>query len=466
MRFSIRTLSIIESIVLDFVHMVRRNIWIYYHSFAGEERYNVETIRLGSRGPTVELLQLALTRAGYNPGGIDGVFGVLTQAALIRYQRDYGLSPDGIAGPLTWARIRPYLVGYVRHTVRAGETFWNLAFTYNTSSDAIAVANPSVNPQQLRIGQSLVIPLGFEVVPTNISYTSTLVALVVEGLRVRYPFIETGSAGSSILGRPLYYLAMGNADTEVFYNASHHANEWITTPLLLKFLEEYAEAYAIRGTIFLRDAVTLYNTAKLYMIPLVNPDGVDLVTGAIPPGSRAYENARALAQNYPSIPFPSGWKANIAGVDLNLQYPAGWTIAREQKFAQGFTLPGPRDYVGPGPLTEPESLAIYNFTLSHDFALTLSYHTQGQVIFWRFLDYMPPRSLEIAQRFSDVSGYPYEDTPAYSGYAGYKDWFIQTYNRPGYTIEAGLGENPLPLSQFNEIYVDNVGILTLGIELA
>ena len=45
---------------------------------------------------------------------------------------------------------------------------------------------------------------------------------------------------------------------------------------------------------------------------------------------------------------------------------------------------------------------------------------------------------------------------------GYKDWFIQIYNRPGYTIEAGLGENPLPISQFDIIYKDNIGILILG----
>jgi len=54
------------------------------------------------------------------------------------------------------------------------------------------------------------------------------------------------------------------------------------------------------------------------------------------------------------------------------------------------------------------------------------------------------------------------NTPYVSSFAGYKDWFIQDYRRPGYTIEAGLGENPLPISQFNEIYRDNIGILILG----
>ena len=58
------------------------------------------------------------------------------------------------------------------------------------------------------------------------------------------------------------------------------------------------------------------------------------------------------------------------------------------------------------------------------------------------------------------------NTPYNSGFAGYKDWFIQSYDLPGYTIEAGQGQNPLPLSQFADIYRENEGILTLGMVLA
>lgn len=118
--------------------------------------------------------------------------------------------------------------------------------------------------------------------------------------------------------------------------------------------------------------------------------------------------------------------------------------------------------MGYGPLTEPEALAIYNFTLIHDFNLILAYHTQGEVIYWKYNNYLPENSEEIGKKFANASGYTLDITPPESSFAGYKDWFIQEYNRPGYTIEAGLGKNPLPISQFNKINNDNIGILVLG----
>jgi g-D-glutamyl-meso-diaminopimelate peptidase len=422
----------------------------------------MEILRLGDRSPNVELLQLALQRAEFSPGNIDGIFGANTDTAVRRFQTSAGLTSDGVVGNLTWQRLIPFLVGYTTYMLRGGDTYYRLAQTFNTSVEAIERANPTLNPNNLPIGHTITIPFGFDIVPTNIRLTYTALQFILNGLQARYPFLSMGSMGRSIMNKQLYYVSIGMGSKQVFYNASHHANEWITTPVLLKFLEDYARAYVTGNTICDFPAIELFNNTTLFIAPMVNPDGVDLVTGAISPGTPYYQQAYRMSQNYPSIPFPSGWKANIEGTDLNLNYPAGWENAREIKFAQGFRLPGPRDYVGPTVLSEPESNAMYNFTLQHDFLLTLSYHTQGRVIFWKYLDYLPPNSYEIAILFRDASGYALEETPLYSGFAGYKDWFIQQYNRPGYTIEAGLGVNPLPLSQFDEIYEDNICILTLG----
>ncbi len=137
-------------------------------------------------------------------------------------------------------------------------------------------------------------------------------------------------------------------------------------------------------------------------------------------------------------------------------------MAKKVKYNLGFTSPAPRDFVGYGPLTEPEALAIYNFTLKYDFKLVIAYHTQGKEIYWQFANFNPPNSFYIGTQFAKSSGYKLTDTPYNSSFAGYKDWFIQDYNKPGYTIEAGIGESPLPISQFDEIYRDNIGILILG----
>ena len=147
-------------------------------------------------------------------------------------------------------------------------------------------------------------------------------------------------------------------------------------------------------------------------------------------------------------------------MDLNLQYPAGWLQAREIKFSQGYTRPGPRDYVGKAPLTQRESRALADFTSYLDPALILAYHTQGEQIYWKYDDIDVPGALALGQEFTRLSGYSLEKTPYASGFAGYKDWFIKVWRRPGFTIEAGLGENPLPISQFDTIYAKNLGILT------
>lgn len=60
---------------------------------------------MGSTGPEVEMLQRILYSIGYDPGPIDGIFGPLTRNAVIRFQLDNGLVPDGIVGPKTWAAI-------------------------------------------------------------------------------------------------------------------------------------------------------------------------------------------------------------------------------------------------------------------------------------------------------------------------------------------------------------------------
>lgn len=297
------------------------------------------------------------------------------------------------------------------------------------------------------------------IVRTDIPQTSELCEQTILALVKRYPFLRTELLTKTAFGRPIRTLVLGSGPRKVIYSAAHHANEWITTPIFLKFAEEFAEAIEQETALFGIDARELSELVTIYLVPMVDPDGVDLVTGAITAGEGQYEIARAMAEEYPDIPFPQGWKANLLGVDLNLQYPADWLRAREIKFSQGYTRPGPRDYVGRAPLDQKESRALAGYTEYIDPDLVLAYHAQGKEIYWKFDDIRVPGARELGQRLAQVSGYTLTEPAEQSSYAGFKDWFIKTFRRPGYTVEVGSGVNPLPLEQFDEIYRDNLGIL-------
>ena len=413
-------------------------------------------LRYGDRGLFVRYLQTALLRAKEDPGEIDGIFGRRTEQAVRRFQEKTGIASDGIAGRFTWAALYPYLCGSTFVVLREGETAETLAKRFETDALRIRYANPDAS---WTAGETVVVPFSYEVTFSDLPYSSFLCACVIEGLTLRYPFLTAVPIGSSVMGRRIEAVRIGTGPRRVGVNAAHHANEWITTPLTLLFLERYSEAVRADGTIAGERARDVFDTATLTLVPLVNPDGVDLVTGAIGEGDSFYESAKALSAFYPDIPFPSGWKANVSGVDLNLGYPAGWENARAIKFAQGYTRPGPRDYVGTRPLETPENRAMAELTGKERFDRAIAYHTQGGEIYYAYRGYAPQGSEPLAERFAEVSGYTATDVRYESGFAGYKDWAIDAFNMNAFTVEAGRGENPLPIGDLASMYAENEPLL-------
>ena len=295
-----------------------------------------------------------------------------------------------------------------------------------------------------------------QIVNTTVPITSAANERYIQEFLQAYPFCSSEVIATTAYDRPVRTLEIGKGPKKLLLSASHHANEWITTLVLLKYAEEFCTQAA--------QTPSLLEQVSLCMVPMVNPDGVDLVTGAIVPGSIPYESARRMAAFYPGIPFPEGWKADLLGVDLNLQYPAGWLQAREIKFSQGFTQPGPRDYVGRAPLTQVEAQAMTVLTEDFDPDVVIAFHSQGELIFWQFRDIVVPGARELGEVMADASSYALSETPYDSSFAGYKDWFIQQFQRPGYTVEVGRGVNPLPITQFDEIYAACQPLLDAAIE--
>ena len=129
----------------------------------------IKILKFGSRGPSVSLLQTALNRYGADSLDVDGIFGQKTRAALLRFQSDKALIPDGIANRYTHMALMPWYTGYTIHMVGAGDTFYLISRKHNTGIEAIQTANPTVDPLNLLIGSKLVVPLNFPVVPTDAS---------------------------------------------------------------------------------------------------------------------------------------------------------------------------------------------------------------------------------------------------------------------------------------------------------
>ncbi|SDD51029.1 g-D-glutamyl-meso-diaminopimelate peptidase [Terribacillus halophilus] len=265
----------------------------------------------------------------------------------------------------------------------------------------------------------------------------------IRSLHQLFPFFTMRTIYKSILGKPVTELRIGKGKKRMHINASFHGNEWITSLALIRFVNDYLAAVTHDKEFFGYPASKLYRDVTLSIVPMVNPDGVDLVIH----GSKAAHEYEELVHflNEGSNDF-KGWKANIIGVDLNKQYPAKWEYEQLRKPK----LPGPRDFPGRTPLTEPESIGMYELVNAGNFDSVVALHTQGEEIYWSFEEKEPPSVARMVSQMEQLSGY--KGVKELDNYAGFKDWFIASYLRAGFTIELGRGENPLPIEQVDTIY--------------
>jgi g-D-glutamyl-meso-diaminopimelate peptidase len=342
------------------------------------------------------------------------------------------------------------------YQIRQGDTLWKIAQTRNLPLETLQLVNPNINPTNIKVGQTIKVPLRitWRLVNGGQRYDFQTLNTDINRLQSVYPFLQIASIGKTVLGKNIPEMVIGTGTKRVHYNGSFHANEWITTPIIMTFINDYLLSLTNHNAIRGLSTSRFYQQSTLSIVPMVNPDGVDLVLHG-PPSSDPW-NTKVIDYNKGSTDF-SGWKANIRGVDLNDQFPARWELEKARNPDQ----PGPRDYGGEKPLSEPEAIAMADLTKRRDFSRVLAFHTQGEVMYWGFENQEPPESETIVTEFSRVSGY--EPVKTIESYAGYKDWFIQDWRRPGFTIEIGKGINPLPLSQFDEIYQKTLGIFLAGL---
>ncbi|MCT4480211.1 M14 family metallocarboxypeptidase [Peribacillus frigoritolerans] len=276
----------------------------------------------------------------------------------------------------------------------------------------------------------------------------------LDTLSFHYPFIKVESIGRSVLGKELLEVRIGQGDKIIHYNGSFHANEWITSAVLMKWLNDFLLAVTNDHTLCGMDCMPFYRDMTISIVPMVNPDGVELVLK----GEEAAEGKVDVLKINNGNPAFYAWKANIRGVDLNNQYPANWEIEKRRKIPKA---PAPRDFPGESALSEPEALAMKELAMRRNFERVLALHTQGKEFYWGYEGHEPEEAANVAREFEERSGY--RSVQYVDSHAGYKDWFIQEFKRGGFTIELGKGINPLPLSHLPGIYEDTVKILVAGL---
>ena len=134
------------------------------------------------------------------------------------------------------------------------------------------------------------------------------------------------------------------------------------------------------------------------------------------------------------------WKANARGVDLNVNFAARWG-----KGAKNLRTAGAENYIGERPFSEPETQALKAFTQKIKPAYTVSYHTKGEEIYWRYFQKGKAlaRDKRMAKALSSATGYPLKEAKGSVG--GYKDWCISKLKIPAFTIEAGNDEYSHPI---------------------
>ena len=288
-------------------------------------------------------------------------------------------------------------------------------------------------------------------------YTYDVLKAEIDELKQKFPELKVSSIGRSVWGKELFCLQLGTGKSKILYNGAHHGMEWITSALLMQFVRAYLDAeqsgYALSGF----NVAALSRRATLFIVPMLNPDGVRLSALGLPNYLDIRTKQRLLRQNG-SAGFEK-WQANANGVDLNHNYDAMWQKSKELEAEYGIYSPGPTRFSGTFAESEPESRALADFTRNKQIDLAIAFHSQGKVIYHGFMGKEPGNSLKIARAFTRISPYQLDNTEGIASYGGYKDWFVDKMGRPGFTVEVGVGQNPLPFSDLPKIYAETLPIM-------
>ena len=281
--------------------------------------------------------------------------------------------------------------------------------------------------------------------------------------------LRVDEIGQTVDGNRLYDFRVGNpaAERHLLVFGGIHAREYITAQLVMRQLVQLLSDQSTNGSYENIAVRELLSNTEIHFIPMANPDGIGisqlglegLHTEAVRETVRqiAAKDGKALTESY-----LRQWKSNANGVDLNRNFDALW-----ESYNDHLGHASADHYKGTAPECELESKALADLTRQFQFDATLSYHTQGEVIYWNFGQEgeLKDMTLLLANRVSELTDYRLDGNFRALDTAGYKDWAISKMGIPSLTIEAGHGGNPVNPTQMDEIWRENRNVVPMTLKL-
>ena len=265
----------------------------------------------------------------------------------------------------------------------------------------------------------------------------------IQALTARFPAAGVTLLTRSILGREIPLITLGKGKKAVLYVGAHRGTDAITSGILLDFAADYLAKYESGATVFEYPMPYLFEERKIYLVPMLNPDGAEYVAHGLAEDNPLRERVLKMEESRDL----SHWRANARGVDLHHNYDAGFFSFHVQK----------SDAVRYGsefPESEPETAAMARFLrLQHEeIAGALVLNAAGEELVCTCNDTLSAKTMAVGRVVSRMTGYRLERPEAVEAYGSLADWCIAKLGRPAFTVMCGKGEPPLDDEQRPLIY--------------
>ena len=266
----------------------------------------------------------------------------------------------------------------------------------------------------------------------------------LERIREAEKFSDLFVMGFSLLSEPIYCSHVGSYEgKQAIVQCGIHAREYVTSLL---------------GVELARYASNNLKNGGAYFVYDMNPDGVRLVLDGSSYINCDLQRNFLLLVNGGSEDF-SLYKANANAVDLNTNFDARWGGGVMNR-----RCPAPESFIGYYPMSEREVNVLADFTETIRPDVTISYHTKGEVIYYGFegqSDSSLQRDEKTAALLAAVTGYTPILTRNSTG--GYKDWCIERFDIPAFTIEVGSPSVPHPVEEsvLSDLFEQNKEVLSV-----